>query len=44
MTGGMWLAAARQMPKIPADWLGWVVVIVLVLVLGRALLKALRIL
>lgn len=43
MTPGL-LAAVGHAPKIPSDWLGWVVIIALVIVLGRALLKALRIL
>lgn len=40
----MILAAAGQVPKIPSDWPGWVVIGLVVLLLARWLLKLLNIL
>jgi len=38
------LAASGQLPKIPADWPGWAVIIIVLLLLARWLLKLLGIL
>ena len=37
------LAAAHMPTKLPADWLGWLVIIVVIVFAGRALLKLLKI-
>ena len=40
----MLIFAAAHMPtKLPADWLGWLVIIVVIVFAGRALLKLLKI-
>jgi hypothetical protein len=39
VNGPLWLAAARQVPKIPSDWPGWLVLIAIGLLLLAALRK-----
>jgi hypothetical protein len=43
MTPDPVLAAAGHLPKIPADWPGWLVIAVIAVLLLRGLLKLLRI-
>lgn len=42
MNAGLWLAAAGKVPKIPADWPGWLVLIGFGLLLAAGIRKWMR--